>query len=545
MAKVLAVEDYLQYTMKTSLKCQGIRILLLVCLTLSLLLCFVLAVVQVNSPSSSQILGSSREAHLHQFKSGKMQQRSQLNTQSIYSQFQKVNAKTHYVTTDLWEVLSKEGVTVRSSQLQNSSNVITLPQGTLIIMKTIHHNMLSKSQSHIQTIQLIFPVDGWIDAEAISDSSKPPSTVRARSQTRLTSVQIARLRRLTITRVAKPVINPEAVCRSDKARYMNRTDILNSDLSAIPVPTTSIYGCCILCATHEACTSFTRTGDGSCWLKQNRPGTQLRAIPPTVTVDITSGMLDMETSASKRLMIASPFTPLKRIRPCCSKDSYDPIEMDRETDGENDSTSDGDGASPYLLRLQRVRNDWTQQWPVGTGRFGALVGGLLGAEVVPLSIAGLYSHRKPTLDPASVSQPLQQDAQEQLPPKPSRFEAFQNARSLLKSGNIAQAQSAAQGMITSDKDSDFDGPLGMFEYLADLVLITSSLPIILRKSVIAASGKVNDINKVELDPNGDTSTGGRTELIQRVTEGFGLQSRDASNYSKVMKRDIVVNKMNC
>ena len=50
------------------------------------------------------------------------------------------------------------------------------------------------------------------------------------------------------------------------------------------------------------------------------------------------------------------------------------------------------GNSVYtLIQSERRTSDWWQQQAVGNGRFGALVGGNLRSEVVPLSVAGFFA----------------------------------------------------------------------------------------------------------------------------------------------------------
>jgi hypothetical protein len=43
-----------------------------------------------------------------------------------------------------------------------------------------------------------------------------------------------------------------------------------------------------------------------------------------------------------------------------------------------------------IFQPERLTADWTDQQPIGTGRFGALMGGNIRSEVIPLSVAGLF-----------------------------------------------------------------------------------------------------------------------------------------------------------
>jgi hypothetical protein len=57
-----------------------------------------------------------------------------------------------------------------------------------------------------------------------------------------------------------------------------------------------------------------------------------------------------------------------------------------------------------VFQPERLTADWTDQQPIGTGRFGALVGGNIRSEVIPLSVAGLFfRQQQPAGTPHSYS----------------------------------------------------------------------------------------------------------------------------------------------
>ena len=100
--------------------------------------------------------------------------------------------------------------------------------------------------------------------------------------------------------------------------------------------------------------------------------------------------------------------------------------------------------SPYLLNIQRTSNDWTEKWPIGNGRFGALIGGTIKLDQVPLSIAGFFV--KPKQPPENA---IHTDGN-----------IFHEARELFKTGHIKLATSKLNELAKSG--------LGMFQYLFDL-----------------------------------------------------------------------------
>jgi len=104
---------------------------------------------------------------------------------------------------------------------------------------------------------------------------------------------------------------------------------------------------------------------------------------------------------------------------------------------------------PFLLLRDATSTDWTEQWPIGNGRIGALVGGTRFQEVVPISISGLYlSQKKKVRIPEDNSK--------------TRRIMYQASREALLRGDFKRAKEEIEKVT--------EGGLGSFQYAADLVL---------------------------------------------------------------------------
>jgi hypothetical protein len=104
---------------------------------------------------------------------------------------------------------------------------------------------------------------------------------------------------------------------------------------------------------------------------------------------------------------------------------------------------------------QLLSRKWLDQWPIGNGKFGALVGGSIQGDIIPLSVAGLYSVTQP-------SSFKQQDPN-------ILHKQFHESRQALLSGNFQEAQKISSLISKS--------PLGMFQYFGDLTLTFSPFPL--------------------------------------------------------------------
>mmetsp|Transcript_21049 Transcript_21049/g.30404 ORF Transcript_21049/g.30404 Transcript_21049/m.30404 type:complete len:1233 (+) Transcript_21049:106-3804(+) len=93
-------------------------------------------------------------------------------------------------------------------------------------------------------------------------------------------------------------------------------------------------------------------------------------------------------------------------------------------------------------------SSWLDQIPVGNGRIGALVGGGIDGEVIPISMAGFYVRQKRKGQSSVVGS--------------SNF--FRQSRELLMQGKVQESARILSKTISSD-------PLGMFQYICDLVVV--------------------------------------------------------------------------
>lgn len=120
--------------------------------------------------------------------------------------------------------------------------------------------------------------------------------------------------------------------------------------------------------------------------------------------------------------------------------------------------------TPWILNIARTEDNWMQKWPIGNGRFGALVGGVLAVERVPFSIAGFYARQAMMHS----TDPLHGD-KEGPDASMRNGEVFNEARDLFMKGYYNMA-SAKLGKLVKHE-------LGMFQYLLDLHFTHHSSPL--------------------------------------------------------------------
>lgn len=104
---------------------------------------------------------------------------------------------------------------------------------------------------------------------------------------------------------------------------------------------------------------------------ENEPLVVLQPVP----------VLDLRAALDAVLLTQA--SPTEQRRPEAGPGSKDSAESARLT---AQSTNTG----TTLLQRDKLTADWTEQQAVGNGVFGALVGGNIRAEIIPVSIAGLY-----------------------------------------------------------------------------------------------------------------------------------------------------------
>ena len=110
-------------------------------------------------------------------------------------------------------------------------------------------------------------------------------------------------------------------------------------------------------------------------------------------------------------------------------------------------------AGKSVLASRRLSLAWVDQWPVGTGAMGALVGGDISEEMIPLSIADLFAIDKNS---------YLKHYKEKLSSPTINVDAFRAAREALINNDIKEAEKFV-GKIRGS-------PEGRFEYTADLIL---------------------------------------------------------------------------
>jgi hypothetical protein len=123
--------------------------------------------------------------------------------------------------------------------------------------------------------------------------------------------------------------------------------------------------------------------------------------------------------------------------------------------------------SSFRLNTKLSNGDWTQQIPIGNGKLGAFIGGNSLHEVLPVSLSDIYEYQRSTLQPRpNTPQAIPDDVLNQ----PSIASSLFRARSELLSGRIPQAVSSMSNLR--------HGALGMFQGVADVLLVYSDIPIV-------------------------------------------------------------------
>ena len=110
-------------------------------------------------------------------------------------------------------------------------------------------------------------------------------------------------------------------------------------------------------------------------------------------------------------------------------------------------------AGKSVLASRRLSLAWVDQWPVGTGAVGALVGGDISEEMIPLSVADFFAIDKNA---------YLRHYKEKLSSPTINVDAFRAAREALINNDIKEAEKFV-GKIRG-------APEGRFEYTADLIL---------------------------------------------------------------------------
>ena len=304
----------------------------------------------------------------------------------------------------LYKVYNSNGVVVRSSISLDSPIVTFLPVETYILVNRIYaiNDTNTKHRLHIY-----YPVDGYI--------------------TLINDIGLYNARPFFIE--IDNNINDSNDCIIDK--YLHGIDIRGGDIQGGQVSSSSSEQCCIQCRNNGHCHSWTFTPDGSCWLKHtkiNDNNANMIAVKPFIS--------GFKTATTSMMM-----SRINDASYCCTNDDHD-------------------YKSSYRLKIDQKSYDWTSQFPIGTGLFGALVGGSYRHEIIPISISNFFVKR------------INIDSNKN---KTNKVDAFKEARVLLSQGQTLAAKKKLQVLKTEG--------LGMFQYISDLTLLLSSEPLVVKVPV--------------------------------------------------------------
>lgn len=287
-----------------------------------------------------------------------------------------------------WLVIGSIGVIVREHANLKSKVIGELPTGAVVIADSSSVLVLNSAISFDSTRILIsYPLHGWVSIKTVYFVGK--------------SAKIHRyLKPLQFMSIAPAFIDKQ--CSTDS--FLQHVDFKGGDIESVeqPVTLTSAGECCQYCLSHEDCSAWTFTDVNTCWLKD-----RARSVRNPNT-GLTSGLLERERKkmgkiVSKEIEVNS-FAGSNRISAACCdinleggingfQSTLKSTRFHNNSYNSNPTTPRSafiQESSPYAVNIERSTTDWTEQWPIGMGKFGALVGGIMGREVIPLSIGGLF-----------------------------------------------------------------------------------------------------------------------------------------------------------
>ena len=287
-----------------------------------------------------------------------------------------------------WLVMGSIGVIVREHASLKSKVIGELPTGAVVIADSSTIVTLNSAISFDSTrILITYPLHGWVSIKTVYFVGKGAKIHRY-----LKPLQFMGL----------PPVILDKQCSADS--FLQHIDLKGGDIESVEQPVTlaSAAECCQYCLTHGDCSAWTYTEVNTCWLKD-----RARSVSNSNT-GLISGKLERERKKIRKIVSkeieVNSFAGSNRISAaCCDINSAKGIigyqsalkTMRFHNDSYNSSPETPRSAlikepSPYAVNIERSTTDWTEQWPIGTGKFGALVGGVMGREIVPLSIGGLF-----------------------------------------------------------------------------------------------------------------------------------------------------------
>ena len=431
----------------------------------------------------------------------------------------------------LWVVIGPMGVIVREHSHLNSKIVGQLPSGsiaigdisnsTLAFLYDDSRSIVSGTES--TRLFISFPLQGWVSTNIL---------VRLGNSIKVQHL----LEPLQLKRIFQPIVDKR--CSEDT--FLTFTDFKGGDVTTIdqPLNLASASECCNACSTEIKCTAWTFTEENTCWLKDDSHASspsQINLISGNFIKRIVSNKINPE----RNKIIQNNFKGSYRVSASCCSNSNSKV-LDKNNDyflflsdvirnkslhgdynhfrnslllsnenkklNENSISSQfqsikSKNVSPSILKITRDSIDWTSQWPVGTGKFGALIGGVLHQEIIPLSISGFFIIKNEENLPFDeiiendnednnndkVSADLFQKPIKEVLNEEKRGEknnngkkttpyvkAFRLARKHLSNRKIVEAEDAIKNMQQSG--------LGMFQYVGDLSFIFSSNPLFVKES---------------------------------------------------------------
>lgn len=272
-------------------------------------------------------------------------------------------------------------------------------------------------------------------------------------------------------------------------------------------------GLLLCCAEPQA---FHVISAGAVFASSTKQDTHIHVIPIGTFV-VGREKVQGEEAADGMLHITFPLVGWIEASVCEKIDTVDTKHM---CSGEKRRTGRAFLAGSNILGscIKSQYSNWVNQWPVGGSKIGALVGGNLGAEIVPLSIADLFFINGGQMDDLTrFSNSASTDTKSR--------DSFEAGRAACIRGNTA---------MTDKKISEIHGqPSGRFEYVGDLAF-AFALP--------ASLGQVGRTEAPEWSPAGGPRKAvyeGLRNAVEKLKPGIadlsfasrGLSGRETAQVS--------------
>lgn len=284
-----------------------------------------------------------------------------------------IKVKSFNSQKSFWLVIASAGVIIRERKSMQSNILGKLPSGAIVIRYSsvnfvsnssnitstiVSRNFMSSSNSSIKSnvgnrVFITYPLRGWVSLSTIVPSGN-------------------KFKKLDLLQPLKYKTDS----RCSPKFFSEYVDFNGGDIGNIeqPLSVSSAAACCNACSTSVGCLSWTFTPENSCWLKDETAKKVLSDIKFISGVFLSGkndGMRKYTGGLTSRTVGSNRVSAL-----CCTDDKLE--------------VQNVENVSPDTLRIKRTTTEWNHQWPIGTGKFGALVGGTIEREIIPFSIAGLF-----------------------------------------------------------------------------------------------------------------------------------------------------------